>query len=73
MNVTTDEMVKLEKRTKEEVEHEAQTLHQEDLNNTLGTLYGVLADIVKLPRGEYILSHSPEMGLTAQLLVKAEE
>ena len=72
VNVNNSEIVKVEKKTRADVEKEAQNFYQIDLNKTLGTLYTVLKDLVKLPCGEYALSHSPEMGLAAQLLVKAE-
>ncbi|KAE8742240.1 hypothetical protein FOCC_FOCC012211 [Frankliniella occidentalis] len=67
VNVTTSEMVKVEKCSKEEVAADAKLLYNEDLSHTLMTLNGVLLDLMSLSSGEYLLSHTPDMGLNAKL------
>ncbi|KAJ1527526.1 hypothetical protein ONE63_007496 [Megalurothrips usitatus] len=71
VNVFSTEMIKVEKRTQADLEKEAQALHQTDLRESLNTLFDVLADLCQLPCGEYLLSHQPDMGQTAELFIKA--
>lgn len=64
-------MVKIEKLSKTELECEAHTFYQEDLNDTLITFHKVLSDLKNLACGEYLLQHAPGMGLNAELLVQS--
>lgn len=68
----SSEMLKVEKRSILEVEEEAQALYQTALTHTLQNFRKILTELRQLPTGQYLLSHSPQIGSTAELFKQSD-
>ncbi|XP_034249285.1 little elongation complex subunit 2-like isoform X2 [Thrips palmi] len=73
VNVQRAELVTLEKRSILEIEEEAQTLYKTALSDNLKCFQQILRELIQLPTGQYLLSHSPQMGSSVELFKASNE